>query len=129
LAEINQKVLLSFLPAVSWAILLLVLSLMPTSGILDFSLPQIPHIDKIAHLVMYAMMGLLLSLGFSTLFPEQKKRIVLYPAILASTYGLIMEILQFHTSYRSFEWGDIAANTLGAILGAISFVVFLHRPR
>jgi VanZ family protein len=43
-------------------------------------------------------------------------------------FGLLIEVLQARTGYRSFEWRDLAADAAGAALG-ISLVVFVTRLR
>ncbi|MBI2885498.1 MAG: VanZ family protein [Candidatus Omnitrophica bacterium] len=37
----------------------------------------------------------------------------------ASGYGALLEIVQAFLPYRSAEWGDAAANALGAAIGVI----------
>ena len=43
------------------------------------------------------------------------------PAVLLAVgIGLLLEIAQRISGYRSFEWGDLAADAVGALLGALA---------
>jgi len=41
----------------------------------------------------------------------------LFLAIGFATLGLLLEVAQRATGYRSFEWGDVLANSAGVALG------------
>lgn len=101
-----------------YAIVIAVLAVLPPApGV------SVGRLDKLAHLCEYALFAwglrhaarassfsrsseLLLALGFS----------IIYGALLEGAQGLL--------GYRSAEWGDVAANTLGAVLGA-----WLSKPK
>ena len=76
--------------------------------------PNFQHVDKAFHFLLFG--GLVLLARFA--FPDPRHLAVpgwLVPA-LALAYSAAMEVaqgilVQYH---RSFEWGDIAANGLGA---------------
>jgi VanZ family protein len=85
----------------------------PTPGV------SVGRLDKLAHLCEYALFawclrrathasafsrltGFLLAVGFSI------------------SYGVLLEGVQWWLGYRSAEWGDVAADALGAVLGAWS---------
>jgi len=87
-------------------ILVAVLSLMPV--------PDVPAgNDKIVHIIMYAFLS-----GWFSLIVNRHKSLwwVLFGLI---AYGLIMEILQGFTEYRSTELADAVANSIGATIGLI----------
>lgn len=82
---------------------------------------MVPHLDKWVHGVVYGVFSILLLIGWK----RYKSALELnhyYPAILlATSYGIVMETLQFFSKERSFEWLDIAANAMGALLGALLY--------
>jgi VanZ family protein len=89
----------------SYTLLLIYLSLRPIP-------PEIGNLfnyqDKLMHLTAYSILSTLYQLSL----PKR------YLAItLAVLLGVLLEIAQSFTTYRSFELLDIVANTLGVGLG------------
>lgn len=76
-------------------------------------IPQIEFEDKIAHVAAYG----LLMLWFAQLFMERQARI--WYGLAFVTLGVVLEFCQGALGYRSFEYADMAANTLGVIAGAL----------
>lgn len=78
------------------------------------SAPVFPHFDKLLHFSAYFF----LMSYFSQIlkFKSYKKSLPLF-----FTMGVLIEILQLISGYRSFELLDILANTLGLICGLILF--------
>lgn len=80
-----------------------------------------PHLDKWVHGAVYGVFLFLLLMGWR----RHRSALTLsnYSAaiMVAVSYGGIMEILQLLSEERSFEWLDIAANTIGAIVGSILY--------
>lgn len=48
-------------------------------------------------------------------------------AFAFSFLGFLLEILQMTTGYRAFEWADVLANSVGALLGWAAMHTFLGR--
>ena len=72
--------------------------------------------DKVAHFVAYAVVGALAVLSLPARW--------WWLAWLATVaMGLLLEIAQAATPYRSFEWGDLAADAVGALVGVTIGVV------
>jgi len=71
---------------------------------------SISFIDKIYHLLTYT--GLML--WFTQLYPRRRLPGLAIGLIL---FGVIVEILQSFTSYRSAEWQDALANSAGVAIG------------
>jgi len=70
---------------------------------------SISHTDKVVHFLMY----FILVGWFVQLYPKPDKRIqILIAAILL---GMLIEYLQGMTSYRSFDFIDEIANSIGAL--------------
>jgi VanZ family protein len=87
----------------AWAAAIAWLSLAP-------SLPpvELAHGDKLGHLAAYG----LLMFWFAQLYAAR----VFYAAGFVAM-GVALEFLQAQTGYRSYEVLDMAANTLGVLLG------------
>jgi len=89
-----------------FAAAIVVLSLMPAPPDID-----VPHGDKLGHIAAYT----LLSFWFCWLYPAWKTRIAYAAGWIAM--GVALEFAQGATGYRSFEVADMAANSLGVLLG------------
>ena len=73
--------------------------------------PDLGGSDKFGHFISYAMLS-----AFYSLLVEQRKTLwrILFGLI---AYGLLLEILQGLTDYRSGDLTDALANSLGVITG------------
>ncbi len=73
--------------------------------------PDLGGSDKFGHFISYAMLS-----AFYSLLVEQRKTLwrILFGLI---AYGLLLEILQGLTDYRSGDLADALANSLGVITG------------
>jgi len=78
--------------------------------------------DKQLHFVAYA--AFTVALAYATVDHKDDPR---RPAVLvvgvALLFGALIELCQGQLAYRSFGWGDLLANALGAALGALWLVV------
>lgn len=92
---------------VGWVVLIAWASLLPPEEI-----PSGPAVsDKVVHALGYAILGAL-AVASGLRWP---------PAVLLAVgIGLLLEIAQRISGYRSFEWGDLAADAIGALLGALA---------
>ena len=96
-----------------WHLLIVVLSLVNFNSFPTFSVNQI---DKIYHLVFYAVLSILWSLFYLTKFDKLNPQSSFLWSFLL---GLVIEILQDFTSYRTFDWIDVIFNTIGIAFGII----------
>ena len=97
------------LVAVAWT------SLLPPED-----LPQdVAVSDKVAHALAYALLGALAVLSGLRWLPA---------VVSVVAFGLLVEIAQGVSGYRSFEWADLLADALGASVGA-GVVAALVRSR
>jgi VanZ family protein len=66
--------------------------------------------DKALHALAYAVLGALAVLSS-----------LRWPAAVAVVvaFGLLVEIAQGISGYRSFEWADLLADAVGAVVGAV----------
>jgi len=106
--------------SILWALLILFLSSMPGK---DLPRVDLIHIDKLAHLIVYLILFLLLAKWMS-LSAIQSPLIKAF--LLVSLYGISMEWMQgTFFPERYFDWYDAASNAVGAGLG---IVIFRHIP-
>jgi VanZ family protein len=94
----------------------------------DVDLIKFNASDKTYHTICYALMAFLWSFYcFERLkvFKLTQKIILLLSVI---GFGIIIEYLQlFLTDYRSFDWWDALANSVGAIIGLLIFSLIQKR--
>lgn len=108
----------------AWSVITQILLSLPGSIFSGPGLFSIPHLDKIAHLVLFG--------GLSAtwiLYYQYKK----YPAhrslpwivlLFVSAYGVAVEFFQLYfIPNRSFDVGDIVADVCGALLGCLAAVI------
>ncbi|WP_298882573.1 VanZ family protein [uncultured Polaribacter sp.] len=101
-----------------------------TLGIAYLSLMQVPKTqlsftssDKVYHLFAY------FTLTICWLFSFHKKPSIKFKIVIACiVYGIIIEVLQHTlTKYRTGDFYDVLANTVGIFLGMIVFNLFLKK--
>jgi VanZ family protein len=99
---------------ISWALVILVLSAMPGR---DLPRVDLLHADKLAHLVVYFVLFVLLSYWMHA---KESQYSLLKAFLIASVFGVLMEFMQ-DTFFpeRFFDWADAAANSLGALFGIV----------
>ncbi|MBL7116011.1 MAG: VanZ family protein [Kiritimatiellae bacterium] len=88
-------------------------------------LPRMPHLDKVAHFVLFGVQAALLVLALNP-----KCDCSLRPvgaALVCTGYGLLLEIMQMHVpvSPRVFSLWDLAADALGAMVFALWIARFI----
>jgi len=108
---------------------ILIIAIIVTVSILYLSLMRMPkyniaisHIDKLQHCIAYFTLSISWLLNF---YKQNKKYLVVISCIL---FGIIIEILQQTiTSYRTGDYLDIIANSVGVLLGLLFFTVFFKK--
>ncbi len=106
---------------ISWILFITMLSLFSFSG-LDFDAGKlrIPYADKVIHFTFYMVFAILgcLFLRERTQGSMRLGTAMVLMGFIAVFYGMFMEVLQYTlTSDRMAEFGDVLANTFGAIVG------------
>ena len=123
----------AWLPAVLWAAVIFGLS-----SISGDRLPPVdlPSADKLAHLLVYAVLGALVLRGVDRGRPpgakakakakgeakELRARDFVVAIAVTTLYGVSDEIHQRWTPNRSPDWHDVVADALGAALGSLALV-------
>ena len=78
--------------------------------------------DKWVHIGLFSMLAFLFCLWLSRQdqLAEKKKKYFFYTGLLSLAYGIIMEFVQeSFIPNRSFDYGDIVADGVGAAGGVI----------
>lgn len=115
-----RSVIYYLVPAVLYAALVLVLSLLPDSGVPSYGW------DKARHFIAYAVMSFLFTRAAAA-GGVSSARAALAAVGAATLFGIGVEFLQSLTSTRNAETLDALANTLGALLGAALFSFIKYR--
>ena len=98
---------------VTFAILYLSLKKMPNSDI------NISHLDKVQHSIAY----FILSISWLFAFAKKRNKITIVAACIL--FGILIEILQQTvTNYRTGDYLDVIANSVGVLLGLLLFNQF-----
>lgn len=112
----RMKKILFFTPAVLYYTLIFYISSLSIKG-----LTEISFFDKGAHLMEFALLGFLLSLGFFLGFGfsvRVKSVLILASGILL---GFLDELHQYFIPGRSFEVLDMVADSIGVLIGLVAF--------
>ena len=99
------------------------IAIIVTLSLILLSLVKIPahnlgvsHLDKWQHCFAYFV----LSISWLTVFNKKKKKLL--TVVCCILLGIIIEILQNKlTSYRTGDYHDVIANSLGVLLGLFAF--------
>lgn len=110
-----------------WALFILALTAAP-----GFAMPEtvswnLLSFDKFAHLMVFALLTLLLIIGFKKqyTFINFKNNAVLLALIISAVYGILIEIAQSLIPGRSIEFADLIADFGGAFAGwGIFYLVY-----
>ena len=106
-----------------WCMLIFVLSAQS-----DLRIPgSIPESDKLAHLLVYGILGWLWARAVRVSRPEWVTlALLLSTVIFTGTYGLSDEWHQLHVPGRSADLWDALADVCGGSLGGIGFLFWLR---
>ncbi len=116
---------------ISWTILTIGLLCIPGSALPgNGSFFNIPHFDKVVHVGLFG--GIVLFWGgyyaFGSAQPANWRKLTILWTVLSIALGIVLEYVQFYfIPLRSFDRGDIVADTAGAIIALV--FLFLWVPR
>lgn len=113
-----------YLPAIAWALIILVLILMPGKNLPDMQQDFFISLDKLAHFGVFSILSFLTLRGAcrKTGREQFKTSYVLSPLLISVAYGLLLEIMQIMAENRMPEYMDALANTLGCFAGLLFFI-------
>jgi hypothetical protein len=119
-------------PALAWALLILVLCLMPGEAVPSWDWTDLLNIDKPVHAVLFGVLLVLLVRGFRTARAGflRPSRPMLVAFVGTVAYGALTEWMQqLEALGRHGDLNDLLANTVGAVLGMIYLRWRSHRKR
>lgn len=90
-------------------------------------LSRIPfsHLDKLCHLVEYAVFGIVLHRAVTRTFTIRSAiKLILFVAVIGAFYALTDEIHQGFVALRVSSWKDLVADAAGLFVGAIACAAF-----
>lgn len=95
-----------------------VLLLLPSSSV-DAPSVSIPHLDKIAHVCLFAACAFSLVLDFRVKSLQNKNKRLFYIFLIISTLfvALFTEIIQDKYLNRTFSYSDMVADFIGIFVG------------
>ncbi len=96
----------------NWALVVIVLLMALYFSSSAEAVPGSLQGSRLAHAFEYAVISLLI---FRALYASKVKNAAIYAAVLAVMFGVLDEIYQISVPGRVFEYGDIIANSVGAI--------------
>ena len=101
------------------AVIIVILSLYPFGNIEIAE--DVPLADKWTHMVMYGTFALVIWWEYGRNHEHRQWRSLILWAVLAPiAMSGLMELLQaYATTYRSGEWFDLLANTIGVLIGSL----------
>jgi VanZ family protein len=114
-----------WLPVIVWCTIIFVQS---ASAVPDV-VPKLPHIDKVLHLGVFGLLGILLCRAFSTV-PGLRRRtwlLVTLSTLLTALYGVSDEWHQSFVAARTADAADVVADTLGGFLGSLAYASWIGR--
>lgn len=121
-------ILKTFWKPICWAVIIIVLSVMPAEKLDSHMWSVVPHQDKIMHLIFYAIFTFLLLRAFLIYFKKSKPvwLLVLTSFFIILCYGAIIEIIQGRLiASRQGDIMDLVFNLGG---GAIAILLVLLVP-
>lgn len=112
------------LPALLWALIILILCAIPGRDIPHISFLELLSFDKFVHASVFFILAYLFIRGLKlqTQNIYLKNQPYILAAIVSITYGGLLEIMQEKMfSERYADILDFIANSIGTIAGAVSF--------
>lgn len=82
-------------------------------------MPFFPHVDKVAHVLEYGILGFLMARFLRAL--QGQRASLLLATLLCFGYGILDEVHQAFVAARTFSFLDMGADLLGSFLGAMAY--------
>lgn len=112
-------------PAILWALFILTMCSIKLGDVSHSSL-FFPGFDKLVHCGFFFVMIVFMSAGYirQQSLHSLPYKILLLILVIAIAYGGLIEILQAYIfTWRSGEWNDLFADTIGALMAAFSIFI------
>jgi len=117
-ANTLHKILSYWFPVFIYCLLIFMQSSYPSPE----SVPDLPYIDKLLHIAVYALLGALFLRAFKTLRIQHNLKLVMILSILLSSlYGISDEIHQHFVPFRNADFMDALADMIGSVGGVYGY--------
>ncbi|HEU5291057.1 MAG TPA: VanZ family protein [Cyclobacteriaceae bacterium] len=108
----------SFWPAIVWLMVSTIAFFLPGKALPENDWFGKLQVDKWIHIGLFTIMIVLWCLPLLHRHVQKVPRLFMQIAIIFLGYGVVIELIQhFFIPNRSFDWGDIAADTVGCLIG------------
>lgn len=77
--------------------------------------------DKLGHLAVFGLLGIAWVRSFDNRCLSPAKRLML-AVLLATGFGMLDEVHQYHNPLRTFEWADLLADFAGSVIACCCYV-------
>jgi VanZ family protein len=115
-----RTILIFWVPLVAWLLVIHNLSATPST---EMPTIDIPHADKIFHVVEYFVLGILLIRAFDKSgFNVSLAKLTVLAIIIALCYGVLDELYQRSIPGRECDIFDFIADSAGAIIGIFLYM-------
>lgn len=111
-----MRKILFFVPAILYYTLIFLLSSLRVKGQVS-----LPFLDKGLHIMEFALLGFLLSLGFFLSFGSSVRVKSVFTLASGILLGCLDEFHQYFVPERSVEVLDMVADSIGILIGLIAF--------
>jgi VanZ family protein len=116
-----------WLPVAALCAVIFIQSAYPPPG----QIPAWPHVDKLLHLCVYGLLGVLICRALSTIGPLNANnwRLLACAVVMTTLYGLSDEWHQSFVPGRNASAADLLADFVGALAGSVVGLALLLRFR
>jgi len=122
-----RKEFVRIIPLVMW---LWFIFFMSSQTVEYLSMPPFPGFDKVAHMVVYGVMGALVIYAFpDRLRSERPLTVVMIGVLFALVYGISDEYHQSFVMGRSSEVLDVVADAVGALMAGGLWLVLIKQKQ
>ena len=117
-SSVRWRVYIHGVPAMAWAVLLMVTALAPSLGPIE-DIDIVSHQDKIAHFVQYLVLAFLTFFALVRGTMRDRMWQLRTTLVAVVTYGVLLEVLQLVVPGRDFSPVDTVANIAGGSVGTL----------
>jgi VanZ family protein len=126
LIQLSRKLIVPL----GWTIFTQILVSIPGKFLEGPGLFSIPHLDKVAHVILFGGMSIFWIIFFHFRKDASKKYIPVLIVLMLAAYGVAIEYYQLNfIPNRSFDVGDIVADVCGAMCGYLATILILQRTQ
>ncbi len=108
-----------------WGVIITLVILIPGNSMPSLVFFDVMGFDKIVHFFSFTLLTFMMIIGLAKQYSDGCYYFNIYYLTVLSLlgYGIILEYIQGYVPGRSFELGDILANTLGVFFGRLLFYI------